>query len=235
MRKINSSRQNRMKFAIYIVLSVGFISVMAMSLKTKNLITDKNIKAITVVSANEKTSLTKQVEKKEKLNEADKKREEESKQAFIEAYKVFMHPRCMNCHPAGDIPLQGDDSQLHTMSPQRGKDGKGVFAMKCTNCHQPTNTPGLHTPPGSPNWHLPPAGMKMVFEGRTPHQLAKQIIDPEQNGHKNLQQLLEHAHDELVLVAWNPGEGRSLPPMSHREFTKAWETWLKKGAFAPQP
>src|SRR5579859_1407565 len=65
-----------------------------------------------------------------------------SAKAFLQVYKVLMSPRCMNCHPAGDIPLQGEDSHLHAMSPQRGIDGKGVYAMKCSNCHQPTNTPG---------------------------------------------------------------------------------------------
>ncbi len=159
----------------------------------------------------------------------------ESVQAFMKAYKVLMSPRCMNCHPAGDVPLQGDDSHLHTMSPQRGLDGKGLYAMKCANCHQPANTPGLHTPPGNPNWHLPPANMKMVFQGRTPHQLAKQLTDPEQNGHKNRQQLIEHASDGLVLSAWNPGEGRTPPPMSHAEFQQAWVKWIEKGAYAPSP
>lgn len=158
-----------------------------------------------------------------------------SVKAFAKVYKVLMSPRCMNCHPAGDVPLQGDDSHLHTMSPKRGVDGKGLFAMKCSNCHQPTNTPGLHTPPGNPEWHLPPADMKMVFEGRTPHQLAKQLIDPAQNGNKTLEKLLEHANDTLVLAGWNPGEGRSLPPMSHAAFKKAWETWITKGAYAPKP
>src|SRR6187549_1162156 len=67
-----------------------------------------------------------------------------SAQAFEEVYKVLMSPRCMNCHPSGDVPLQGDDSHLHQMFPKRGKDGKGVYAMKCSSCHQPTNTPGLH-------------------------------------------------------------------------------------------
>ncbi|GAB3968259.1 hypothetical protein GCM10028806_11890 [Spirosoma terrae] len=158
-----------------------------------------------------------------------------SVKAFANVYKVLMSPRCMNCHPAGDVPLQGDDSHLHTMAPRRGTDGKGLYAMKCSNCHQPTNTPGLHTPPGNPNWHLPPAAMKMVFEGRTPHQLAKQLADPKQNGGKNMEQLLEHANDELVLAGWNPGEGRTLPPMSHAEFAKAWTTWIKAGAYAPKP
>jgi mono/diheme cytochrome c family protein len=153
--------------------------------------------------------------------------------AFKQVYRVLMSPRCMNCHPSGDIPLQGDDSHLHTMSPKRGIDGKGVYAMKCSNCHQPANTPGLHTPPGNPNWHLPPADMKMVFQGKTPRQLAKQLIDPKLNGHKDMQKLIEHADDGLVLSAWNPGEGRTLPPMSHAAFKKAWLTWLRTGAYAP--
>jgi len=157
-----------------------------------------------------------------------------SVKAFKQVYTVLMSARCMNCHPAGNIPLQGDDNHLHTMSPQRGEDGKGVYAMKCSNCHQPTNTPGLHTPPGNPNWHLPPADMKMVFQGRTPRQLAKQLIDPKQNGNKNIQKLIAHADDGLVLSGWNPGEGRTLPPMSHAAFKKAWVTWLTTGAYAPK-
>lgn len=157
-----------------------------------------------------------------------------SVKAFASVYKVLMSPRCMNCHPSGDVPLQGDDNHLHTMAPRRGMDGKGVYAMKCANCHQPTNTPGLHTPPGNPDWHLPPATTKMVFQGRTPHQLAKQLIDPKQNGGKDMKKLLEHADDGLVLAGWNPGEGRTLPPMSHAEFKKAWDTWIKTGAFAPK-
>ena len=74
----------------------------------------------------------------------------ESVKAFMDVYKVLMSPRCMNCHPAGDVPLQGDDSHLHLMAPQRGKDGKGINVMKCSNCHQPTNVEGLNTPPGHP-------------------------------------------------------------------------------------
>lgn len=153
--------------------------------------------------------------------------------AFMNVYKVLMSPRCMNCHPSGDIPLQGDDNHLHKMLPKRGHDGKGLYAMKCANCHQPTNTPGAHTPPGNPKWHLPPADMKMVFQGKTPAQLAKQLVNPAQNGHKDRAQLLAHANDTLVTGAWHPGEGRTLPPISHADFVKEWTTWLKKGAYSP--
>ncbi len=157
----------------------------------------------------------------------------ESVKAFMKAYSVLMSPRCMNCHPSGDVPLQGDEGKLHAMSPKRGIDGKGVYAMKCANCHQPNNTPGMHTPPGNLNWHLPPADMKMVFQGKTPNQLARQLLDPKTNGSKNKEQLIAHADDNLVTASWNPGDGRKPPPLTHAEFKKAWVTWISKGAYVP--
>lgn len=153
--------------------------------------------------------------------------------AFAEVYKVLISPRCMNCHPAGNVPLQGDDSHLHQMLPQRGKDGKGVFAMKCSNCHQSTNTPGEHTPPGNPKWALPPADMKMVFEGKSARDLALQIMDYKQNGHKNKEKLIEHARDTLVKAGWNMGEGRVPPPLTYSEFVKVWDEWINTGGVAP--
>ena len=158
----------------------------------------------------------------------------ESVQAFMQVYKVLMSPRCMNCHPAGDAPLQRDDSRIHIMNVQRGKDGTGVYAVKCSNCHQPTNVPGLHTPPGNPKWQLPPANMKMVFQGKKPRELALQIMNYNQNGHKNKKQLLEHARDTLVKAGWNMGEGRMPPPLSYDAFLTAWDTWIKKGGYAPK-
>ena len=73
-----------------------------------------------------------------------------SRAAFLAAYPVFMHPRCMNCHPAGDVPLQGDDSRLHIQNVKRGPDGKGLYALKCANCHQDVNLGGANLPPGNP-------------------------------------------------------------------------------------
>jgi hypothetical protein len=157
-----------------------------------------------------------------------------SVQAFMGVYKVLMSARCMNCHPAGDAPLQGDDGHIHTMNVQRGADGHGVYALKCANCHQAQNTPGLHMPPGNPKWALPPADMKMVFQGRSPRQLAKQLLDPKQNGGKSRQQLIDHiTSDGIVLGGWNPGEGRKTPPLSHAEFAKLFKVWIDKGAYLP--
>ena len=39
--------------------------------------------------------------------------------AFNEAAKVFFSARCANCHPAGDIPTQGDTMTQHTQGVKR--------------------------------------------------------------------------------------------------------------------
>ncbi len=157
-----------------------------------------------------------------------------SAKAFLSVYKVLMSPRCMNCHPSGDAPLQGDDSHIHTMSVKRGVDGKGLYSQRCSNCHQPENTAGLHMPPGNPKWGLPPANMRMVFQGRTPRQLALQLLDPKQNGGRTKAQLIDHmANNDLVGWAWHPGDGRTLPPMSRQAFAAQVRLWIAKGAYAP--
>jgi mono/diheme cytochrome c family protein len=171
---------------------------------------------------------------RDSMSDAYKKDSAESVKAFLKVYKVLMSPRCMNCHPAGDAPLQGDDNHIHTMNVVRGPDGTGLYSVKCSNCHQPTNVPGLHTPPGNPKWQLPPANMKMVFQGKTPRQLALQIMNYNLNGHKNREQLIEHARDTLVKAAWNMGEGRTPPPMDYSAFVSVWDTWIKKGGYAPK-
>ena len=90
-----------------------------------------------------------------------------SQAAFQQVYEVLISPRCQNCHPAGDAPLQGDDSHVHLQNVKRGKDGHGVTAMRCDTCHQTTNLAGAHMPPGNPKWGLPSPEHKMVFVGRT--------------------------------------------------------------------
>lgn len=158
-----------------------------------------------------------------------------SRAAFLTAYEVFMHPRCLNCHPAGDAPLQGEDSHVHAQNVKRGVDGRGLFAMKCTSCHQPEDLPGANMPPGHPDWRLPSAAAPLVFQGRSPAQLARQLKDPAQNGGKTPEQLLHHVeHDGLVLTCWTPGEGRAPPPISHEEFARAFRTWIETGAVEPE-
>jgi len=155
--------------------------------------------------------------------------------AFLQVYKVLTSPRCQNCHPAGDAPLQGDDSHGHLQNVKRGKDGHGVSAMHCDTCHQTANLAGAHMPPGNPKWALPPPQHKMVFVGRTPAQLCVQLKDPAQNGNRSLEQLLDHvAHDDLVGWGWNPGEGRALPPLSRPDTAAQMRAWIDNGAACPE-
>jgi hypothetical protein len=158
-----------------------------------------------------------------------------SRAAFLQVYSVLTSPRCQNCHPAGDAPLQGDDSHVHLQNVKRGKDGHGVYGMRCDTCHQTTNLPGAHMPPGNPKWSLAPPEEKMVFVGRSPAQICNQIKDPKQNGGRSLQQLFDHvAHDDLVGWGWSPGEGRTLPPLSRSETAAQMRIWIDNGAACPQ-
>lgn len=158
-----------------------------------------------------------------------------SQAAFLQVYKVLTSPRCQNCHPAGDAPLQGDDSHVHIQNVKRGADGRGVTAMRCDTCHQEHNLPGAHMPPGNPKWSLPPAEHKMVFVGRAPGALCRQLKDPKQNGGRALEQLFDHvAHDDLVGWGWHPGDGRTLPPLSREETAAAMRRWIDGGAACPE-
>ena len=158
-----------------------------------------------------------------------------SREAFLQVYKVFTSPRCQNCHPSGESPLQGDDSHQHLQNVKRGKDGLGTLGMRCEACHQTTNLPGDHMPPGNPKWSLPAPEHKMVFVGRTAAQLCQQLKDPKQTGGRSLQQLLDHvSSDELVGWGWNPGDGRSLPPLSRADTVSQLKFWIDGGAACPQ-
>lgn len=158
-----------------------------------------------------------------------------SRQAFLQVYKVLTSPRCQNCHPAGDAPLQGDDSHPHLQNVVRGKDGHGVYGMRCATCHQSANLQGDHMPPGNPKWSLPSPEHKMVFVGRSPAELCSQLKDPKQNGNRNLQQIYDHVSaDDLVGWGWNPGDGRSQPPLSRADTSAQLKIWIDGGAACPE-
>jgi cytochrome c5 len=155
--------------------------------------------------------------------------------AFNRAWTVFDSPRCRNCHPSGDAPLQGDDGHVHIQNVKRGAAGIGVYGMKCSTCHQAANLPGANMPPGNPKWSLPPANMKMVIQGETAGEFCRQLKDPAKNGHRTLAQIMEHvSSDDLVGWGWNPGDGRTLPPLSRPEFVAAMKAWVDNGAACPQ-
>ena len=151
---------------------------------------------------------------------------------FTELGKVLTNPRCVNCHPAGDRPRQGDSRRLHQPPVERGADGLGLESMRCNMCHQSANfDPGRM--PGHPEWHLAPR--EMAWEGKTLSEICLQIKDPKRNGGRSLEQLVHHiGSDTLVGWAWAPGSGRRPAPGTQKEAGALVEAWVKTGAVCPQ-
>ena len=157
----------------------------------------------------------------------------EADAAFDVVYSVLQHPRCVNCHPAGDRPLQFDDGRPHAMNVVRGDDDRGLAGMRCAGCHGGANLPVPHTPPGvASGWRLAPR--EMVFEGLSKQELAGMLLDPERS-HMTPEQLVEHVErDSLVHWGWDPGPGREPVPVAHADFVAAFRTWIEAGAPVPE-
>ena len=159
--------------------------------------------------------------------------EQRSAALFVEAGKVLLHPRCVNCHPAGDRPLQGDAGALHEPWVRRGADGFGAVGLRCMACHQAANYDAVAMP-GHPKWHLAPA--EMAWEGRSLGQICAQLKDRERNGGKTIEEIVEHsAHDSLVGWGWKPGVGRQPAPGTQAEFGALIKAWAETGAKCPSP
>lgn len=149
---------------------------------------------------------------------------------FAEAGKVLQHPRCVNCHPEGDRPLQGA-GHPHQPPVPRGADGHGVTAMQCATCHQDANfDPGRV--PGHPQWHLAPRAM--AWQGKSLGEICAQVKDPARNGGKSLSEIVEHmSRDSLVGWAWAPGAGREPAPGTQASFGALVKAWADNGAACP--
>ena len=157
--------------------------------------------------------------------------EDRSRALFLEASRVLLHPRCANCHPSGDVPLQGTQWQPHEPPVVRGPEDRGVVGMECTSCHQDRNLEHARVP-GAPNWHLAP--LSMAWVGKSPRAVCEQLKDPARNGGKTLAQIVEHnAHDELVGWGWAPGWGREPAPGNQKLFGAIIAAWVETGAQCP--
>ena len=151
--------------------------------------------------------------------------------AFQRIATVLSSPRCLNCHPREDRPRQGDDRHVHLMNVQRGQDGKGLAAMRCSGCHQEHNNDAAGVP-GAPHWHLAPK--TMGWTGLSVGELCRTLLDPTKNGGRSVADLVKHmTTDALVLWAWRPGRDRTAPPLSTDELKSALEAWAKAGAPCP--
>jgi hypothetical protein len=151
---------------------------------------------------------------------------------FTELGKVLTHSRCLNCHPSGDHPRQGEQGRPHQPPVERGADGHGLPAMRCSNCHQKANfEPGRM--PGHPEWQLAPR--EMGWEGKTLGAICEQIKDWQRNGNRSLEEIIHHiGTDTLVGWAWSPGFGRRPAPGTQKDAGALVEAWVKTGAVCPK-
>jgi len=154
-----------------------------------------------------------------------------SEALFVEAGKVLQHPRCVNCHPTGDRPLQGAAGRLHEPAVRRGADGHGVPGLHCTACHQAANYDAVGMP-GHPKWGVAPASM--AWQGRSIAEICEQVKDPARNGGHTLPEIVDHmARDSLVGWAWSPGIGREPAPGTQAALGELIKAWVDTGAVCP--
>jgi hypothetical protein len=159
-------------------------------------------------------------------------RAERSRALFVEAGKVILGARCVNCHPAGDTPSQ-KEGQPHLPAVVRGEDGFGAVGLRCYTCHQTENYEPSRVP-GAPKWHVAP--IEMAWQGRTLPQICEQLKDPKRNGGKTLAQIHDHmANDPLVGWAWKPGSTRTPSPGTQAELGALIGAWVETGAECPKP
>jgi len=160
---------------------------------------------------------------------------ERSAALFSEMFKVISHPRCMNCHPRGDTPMQGDAMATHMPPVARGPAGFGVPGMECNACHGATNVAYVGADgsiPGHEPWMLAPVSMGWI--GLSQGEICVQLKDETRNGGRDLDALLEHhAEDGLVGWGWAPGEGREPAPGDQETFGALTAAWIEAGAACP--
>jgi hypothetical protein len=165
---------------------------------------------------------------------------ERSRAIFSEIGKVVTHPRCLNCHPAGEHPLQGADHHIHRPPVPRGEADIGIAGLTCQACHTERNFTltgvGEGTTyksiPGHPRWSLAPKDF--AWEGQSLGAICRQLKDEKRNGGRSLAQLQEHfAPDDLVAWGWAPGEGRDPAPGTQEQLGALVQAWIDSGAACP--
>jgi hypothetical protein len=73
----------------------------------------------------------------------------------------------------------------------------------------------------------------MIWQGLQDRELCELLKDPKRNGHRTIQQIVEHMSTPLVLWGWHPGEGRTPIPMPENEFLAKVKEWAARGAACP--
>jgi hypothetical protein len=156
--------------------------------------------------------------------------------AFGVMADVVTSPRCQNCHTLTEYPRQGDDRHPHMFNVMRGPGDRGAAGLHCSTCHGRANNSASGVPGAAEVWRLAP--VKMGWETLSRAELCRHLKDRASNGNRSGAQVIDHLSTHLVMWAWTPGtdahgHARTTPPISHADFVKAAEAWVRTGQACP--
>ncbi len=87
--------------------------------------------------------------------------------------------------------------------------------------------------PGAPKWQLAPPPMS--WGTASVGDICRNITDLKRNGNRLPIGIVLHVtNDPLVVWAWDPGDGRSPPPLPFDDFIALMTRWSNAGAHCPE-
>jgi len=137
---------------------------------------------------------------------SDEKPSIDSAATFDKMMQVITHKRCVNCHPSGDTPRQGEDSHLHYFGVRRGW-GLAPASMAWEN---KTNIQ---------------IASQMMDPTRNGGKNAQEILK-----HLTEDELVLWAWKPGVN---DEGEPRETPPLTKDEWITTVKEWINNGAIIP--
>ena len=156
---------------------------------------------------------------------------ERSRAMFTEIAKVLTHPRCMNCHPAGEHALQGAGRE-HNPQVWRHNAETGAIGTTCSACHTEANVT-LHegasykSIPGHPRWELAPKSM--AWEGKSIGDICRQVKDVTATAGATSRCCTSISPRTI----WSPGAGiRARAVSGRRARRKKPASWSRHGSTA---
>jgi hypothetical protein len=162
--------------------------------------------------------------------------DETGRAAWDRIFGVLSHPRCSNCHVAGDQPMwaglgYGPDAP-HGMNIRADGSRIGAESIPCRTCHVSSgaanNTP--HAPPHIADaWRLPPP--EMAWLGKSGFGVCQQLRNPGTNDGNDVAGLVDHVGgSEFVRWGFTPGAGRSAPEGSIAQLARDLALWGAAGS-----
>ncbi|WP_306144707.1 hypothetical protein [Roseibium sp. MMSF_3412] len=164
--------------------------------------------------------------------------------AWAKIHAVASHPRCTNCHVGADnVPLwtrnPGDPPRAHGMAVNAGESRIGAEGLSCRTCHQTSKRPNQVSnaaPHTGMHWQLAPK--EMQWTGKSSTEICKQLRDPDRNGGRDADGLVEHILDDMketgfITWAFNPGGNREPAPGGLRAHLQDMALWTAAGMPCP--